>query len=203
MQESTDRRIIGFFKNGGYVLLLCSLIFAGCNKKYYAGVAKAKDDDSKFVILKTGEKIEIESAKMHSSSGTIVSIDKPEGKSFDKKDIVVVQNNTAYYKKFYFSASRPSYHGEAFAERTRKGAVNVYSFVATTIETGGSKGMRNEFIYFTALEDENTKEAIVYRGMPDTKQIERIREWFSRSEGAISILDKWEKLSAKRKRNYG
>jgi hypothetical protein len=201
-----------FTRNFTYFLtVVCFLIFIGCNKKYYQSVANAKEDaNSMFVILKSGEKIEIKGAKML-GNGTIQSIGVG-GKDFQKDDIKVIQNKTAYYKRFYFDADKKvrekdgfiynaSFSGNRFAERYKKGAINTYIFIGTSNYTASS-GASSTFVIFTVFELEATKEFVVYRWNSDYTVTNKIESWIDKSAVAIKIINDYKGLSRKAKEKY-
>lgn len=202
----SKKRIIFFFLFIG--------ILIGCNKKYYQSVAAAKEESGLlFVILKTGEKIKINGAKIL-GNGTIGSINKLRGgNDFKNTDIVAIQNKTAFYKKFKFYADisvkekngltkKTGFNSERFAERYKKGAINTYVYVSTS-NYMGSSGASSTMTNFTVFELESTKEFVIYRWNSGPNVTTKIESWISKSTQANKIISDWRSFTGKEKEKYG
>ena len=200
-------------KKALYFLLLSICFLLGCNKKFYQSITEAKEaGSSSFVILKSGEKINIEGAKML-SNGTITSINKLAGeKGFNKDDIAAIQNKSGFYKKFLFSANRTvkqikefshdvSYNNERFAVKYKNGAINKYEFIGD-VNYRNSTGATAEAIIFHIYEIEATKEFAIYywETRPDVGS--KIENWVSKSTRAIKLINEWKALTQKKKEKY-
>jgi hypothetical protein len=191
-------------------LFFITVLF-GCNKKYYAKVTSSRDDEeSAFVILNSGEKIKIKDASI-SKIGILRNVTFMDSKNYLKKEIAVVQNSKAFYKRLNYKGASDikngqfsqmvNFEGDRFVPRYKKGAINVY--LHTTVSTYNTpKGLTTNTFYLYFLEKNDTKETLLYYDDSNDNVLKKIESWINSSSEASKIIQDWNKLNIWSKSNY-
>jgi hypothetical protein len=158
------------------LIIFFSLFFSysSISQKIFRDAKKVKDNaDAPFIILKTGEKVNVKKIKSD-YNGSFKKIVFFKDKKVKEEDIIAFQNSKGYFKKFsdlkpkiesikhcYLIWGREigSYNGVFFL-RHKKGVVNVYGREVGSPNVPADRS--NPFYYqLNVFENENTKEVIL------------------------------------------
>jgi hypothetical protein len=200
-----------YFLVFGYVSMV---LLNGCNRNYYAAVEPAREvSESNYLILKSGEKIDITDAEI-SGKGRLGKITGESRKDFNNDDIVVVQNKKGYYKRFDFdgqvAAKKLIYPDNMhlvkkgvfwdktrFIERDINGAINVYTYTESQLDFDRG-GQHTTFATVKVWGLGETNDLIFDGGHHTEENSLKIKQWVRRSAAAKKIINDWIEFGGKK-----